>query len=49
MVISINSDLEAALTAAAQKQGLSPEDLALATLRQKFLPYSAFTSEELYD
>lgn len=38
MVISINSDLEAALAAAAQKQGVSPEDLALATLRQKYLP-----------
>ena len=38
MVIPINSDLEAALTAAAQKQGVEPEELALSALRQRFLP-----------
>jgi hypothetical protein len=38
MVISINSDLEAALTDAAQKQGVTPEELAVAALRQKFVP-----------
>jgi hypothetical protein len=38
MVISIQADLEKALAAAAQKEGLTPEELALAALRQKFLP-----------
>jgi hypothetical protein len=38
MVIPIHADLEAALTSAALKQGVSPEDLAVAALRQRFLP-----------
>jgi hypothetical protein len=38
MVISIHTDLEAALTAAARKHGTTPEDLAIAALRQRFLP-----------
>lgn len=38
MVITPDPELEAALTAAAQKQGVAPADLALQALRQKFLP-----------
>jgi hypothetical protein len=37
MVITPDPDLEAALTAAAQKQGLDPADLVLGILRQRFL------------
>jgi hypothetical protein len=38
MVITPDPQLEAALTAAAQKQGVAPEALALDALRQRFLP-----------
>jgi hypothetical protein len=38
MVITPDPELEAALTAAAQKQGVAPDALALDALRQKFLP-----------
>ena len=38
MVITPDPELEAALTAAAQKQGVAPDALALQALRQKFLP-----------
>ena len=38
MVITPDPELEAALTAAAQKQGVAPDALALEALRQKFLP-----------
>ena len=38
MVITPDPELEAALTAAAQKQGIAPDTLALEALRQKFLP-----------
>ena len=38
MVITPDPKLEAALTAAAQKQGVAPEELALTALRQKYLP-----------
>lgn len=38
MVITPDPDLEAALTAAAQKRGVEPDALALDALRKKFLP-----------
>ena len=38
MVISIQTDLESALNAAARKQGVTPEELAVTTLRQRFMP-----------
>ena len=38
MVIPIQSDLESALTVAARKQGVSPEELAITALRQRFIP-----------
>lgn len=38
MVITPDLQLEAALTAAAQKQGVAPEALALDALRKQFLP-----------
>jgi hypothetical protein len=38
MVITPDPQLEAALTAAAQKQGVAPEALALDALRKRFLP-----------
>jgi hypothetical protein len=38
MVITPDPDLEAALTTAARKRGVTPDALALDALRQKFLP-----------
>jgi hypothetical protein len=38
MVITPDPELEAALTAAAQKEGTTPDKLALDALRKKFLP-----------
>jgi hypothetical protein len=38
MVITPEPQLEAALTAAARKQGVDPVDLALDILRQRMLP-----------
>jgi hypothetical protein len=38
MEITLDPKLEAALTDAAQRQGLSPETLALNALRERFLP-----------
>lgn len=38
MVIEIGADLEAALSDAAQQQGVAPEDLARNALRDRFLP-----------
>jgi hypothetical protein len=38
MVITPDPDLEAALTTAARKRGVTPDALALEALRQKFLP-----------
>ena len=38
MTITTGPELEAALAAAAAKQGVAPEALALEALRQKFLP-----------
>jgi hypothetical protein len=38
MVIPIQIDLESALKAAARKQGVTPEELAVTTLRQRFMP-----------
>jgi hypothetical protein len=37
MVITLDRELEAALSEAAQRQGVSPEALALNTLRERFL------------
>ena len=37
MVITLDPDLEAALSEPAQRQGLAPEDLAVKTLRERFL------------
>lgn len=37
MVITPDPELEAALTAAARKQGVEPADLVLGVLRQRFL------------
>jgi hypothetical protein len=37
MIITLGPDLEAALTRLARRQGIAPELLALATLREKFL------------
>jgi hypothetical protein len=37
MVISINGDLEGALRVAASRKGVSPEELAVASLRERFL------------
>jgi hypothetical protein len=38
MVIKVESDLETALNAEAQRRGVSPETLAVDALRQRFLP-----------
>ncbi|HXD89298.1 MAG TPA: hypothetical protein VN641_22590 [Urbifossiella sp.] len=38
MNITLDAELEAALQAAAEKQGVAPEALALSTLRQRFAP-----------
>ena len=38
MVITLDPELAAALTAEAQKRGTTPDALALEGLRQKFLP-----------
>jgi hypothetical protein len=40
MVITPDPELEAALTAAAKEQGVSPEAFALVILRERFLPSS---------
>ena len=40
MTITPDPELEAALTAAAQKQGVRPEAFALVILRERFLPSS---------
>jgi hypothetical protein len=37
MIITLGPELEAALTEQARRQGISPEDLALNTLRDRFL------------
>ena len=37
MVITIGKELEAALSDAARRQGVAPEDLALNVLRERFL------------
>ncbi len=37
MVINIDSELEAALKSAAQRKGVTAEDLALGVLRERFL------------
>jgi hypothetical protein len=37
MVITLNPELEAALTESAQRQGVAPVALALNTLRERFL------------
>jgi hypothetical protein len=37
MTINLSSDLEAALNDAARREGVSPETLALNTLRDRFL------------
>ena len=37
MVITINSDLEGALNTAAKRQGVTPQELATTTLRERFL------------
>ena len=37
MVITLNAELEAALNEAAHRHGVSPEELALNTLRKSFL------------
>lgn len=37
MIISLTPDLAAALHEQARKQGLAPEDLAISTLRERFL------------
>lgn len=37
MVITLDPELEAALTESAQRQGVRPEALALNTLRERFL------------
>jgi hypothetical protein len=41
MVITLSSELEAALTEVARRQGVAPEALALNTLRERFLPPAA--------
>ncbi len=38
MVITLTPDLAAALTAQAQRRGITPEALALSALRVRFLP-----------
>ena len=38
MSITLDAELEAALQAAAEKQGVAPEALALSALRQRFAP-----------
>lgn len=38
MVISISRELETILNEQARRQGVSPQDLALAVLRDRFLP-----------
>ena len=38
MQIELPADLEAALKSAAQKEGLTPENLAIKALRDRFLP-----------
>lgn len=40
MVINLGPDLEAALNDSAREQGVTPEDLALDALRERFLPSS---------
>lgn len=38
MVINLSPDLEAALDEAARLKGMSPEDVAVLALRERFLP-----------
>ena len=38
MVITLTPELEAALNEAARRQGITPEAVALAALRERFLP-----------
>ncbi len=45
MVITLGPDLEAALNEQARQQGVSPEDLALNALRERFLPPPRFQFE----
>ena len=37
MVVTLNPELEAALTEQARRQGVAPEELALNVLRERFL------------
>jgi len=46
MVITLDAKLAAALTELADKQGVSPEGLALDALRQHFLPAAPFEPQD---
>ena len=48
MVITLDKELEAALTEPARREGLAPEDLAVKALRERFLR-SAIASESQDD
>jgi len=49
MVISINSDLETAIDTAAKRKGVSPEELALTVLRERFLHARPFVPRNDWD
>jgi hypothetical protein len=49
MVISIGRELETALNEQARRQGVSPEDLAVAVLQDRFLAGSAEDSRDNWE
>jgi hypothetical protein len=49
MVITLDPELEAALTQAARQQGVAPEVLALSTLRQRFLTVAALQPRDEWE
>jgi hypothetical protein len=46
MVITLGSELEAALSEAARRQGVAPEVLAIDTLRERFLVVAALQPQD---
>jgi hypothetical protein len=46
MTITLSPELEAALSEAARREGVSPDTLALNVLRERFLPRSAIQPQD---
>ena len=49
MTVTLGPDLEAALKEQAQRQGIGPEQLALSTLRERFIAASALQPRDEWE